>query len=180
MSGNSWGNNASLTDVLNLRSYVTSTLGLSVNKTAFVGASMGGVASALSIAGVGGTISGCVGMIGVSPALNLAWCYGASFTAPIKAAYGIASDGSDYATKTLGHDPMLIAAATYTGFNFSFYASPGDVSVDKSTNSDAFVTLVTATAASATVVTCTGGHLDASQFQPTNWLISLNAWCGAP
>lgn len=56
-----------------------------------------------------GRVPGVVAYIGTVPAVNLAAAYAnAAFTASIKTAYGIASDGSDYAAKTAGHDPALL------------------------------------------------------------------------
>lgn len=72
---------------------------------------------------------------------------------------------SDYPTKTVGHDPVLRAAGDFTAIRWRFYASPDDVVVPKTTNTDQFRTLIAA-APELGLVTTVGAHLDPSHTPP--------------
>jgi pimeloyl-ACP methyl ester carboxylesterase len=121
------------------------------------GNSMGGIESLLTLAEA--RIPGVVAWIGTNPTANLATNYAnATFTALIKTAYGIAADGSDYASKTVGHDPLLKSGYEFRGVPMLFIAATDDTTVPKVDNTDRLITLVTPYAASVTLVPITGGH----------------------
>lgn len=155
MHGDSWGNATALADLLDLYNYVNARHPIS--KVILVGASMGGLATANAISK--NTVPNVVGGYFIDAVLNLADQYAnATYTASIKTAYGIASDGSDYAAKTAGYDPYLAAAGTFAK-RLRFVASTTDTSVNKANNTDLFVSKVASSSIEEGVVTHLGGHL---------------------
>ncbi len=66
------------------------------------------------------------------------------------------------------HNALLVPAAAYTGIPMRFYASYSDTVVNRTANTDAFVTHVSAVVPESTVITCTGDHGDPSHFQPSD------------
>lgn len=75
---------------------------------------MGGIESLLTVAER--RIPGIVAWIGIVPTENLAGCYANPlFSAIIRDANGIAVDGSDYAAKMVGHDPVLKSGPGFRG-----------------------------------------------------------------
>jgi hypothetical protein len=95
-------------------------------------------------------------------------------TTQLTALAHIAGDGSDYASKTAGYDPMLRNANLFNGIRMRFYASADDVVVGKTENSDAMNTLVTGHATETEVVACTGTHGDPSHFQASDYVSFLD------
>lgn len=136
----------------------------SVDKVLHVAQSMGGLAS---LVGISQGAFQADGWAGIFPACSLAQPYAGSFTAVIKTAYGIASDGSDYASKTAGHDPVLMSGSLFT-LPMRFYASTADTVIPKASHTDVMAALVAATTPESTVVACSGDHGDPSHFQPTD------------
>lgn len=161
--GNNWGNDASQADYLELYTYLRTCY--NITKVMFIGQSMGGLSALLMFA------SGAIpvtGFAGIYPVCNLADVYSnAGFTGSINAAYGISGD---YAAKTAGHDPVLIAGTSFAGKRMRFYASPNDVTVPAATNSTAMAAIVADYATESDVVECTGVHGDASHFQSEDLL----------
>lgn len=163
--GNNWGNQAAIDDYAALIAHVRS--GHTVNRVLHLSQSMGGLAA---LTGISTGELEADGWAGIYPACNLAACY-SSFAAAIDTAYGISGD---YAAKTAGHDPLLRAAGSYT-VPMRFYASPDDVTIPKTTNSDAMSAHCTS-APERTVVVCSGVHGDPSHIQPTD-LLAFFARC---
>ncbi|WP_143537822.1 MULTISPECIES: alpha/beta hydrolase [unclassified Rhodococcus (in: high G+C Gram-positive bacteria)] len=159
MHANSWGNPTAVNDNVDLYSMMNTRQ--AVPKVLMWGQSMGGLASALAVPD--GRIP-VVGVALIDAVTNLAKAYGpsagfADFSGTIKTAYGIASDGSDYAAKTAGSDPNLLAASAFTSKRWRFYQSTSDTTqVEKATNADAFRTKIAAAPESG-MVTHRGGHL---------------------
>jgi pimeloyl-ACP methyl ester carboxylesterase len=121
--------------------------------------SMGGIESELVLAE--GRIPNIAAWVGHSPTANLAEAFAnaALFTAPIKGSYGIASDGSDYAAKTAGHDPLLLPGYAFRGVPMLFLAATDDTTVPKATNTDALAALVAPYSPEVVVQSgITGGH----------------------
>jgi pimeloyl-ACP methyl ester carboxylesterase len=119
--------------------------------------SMGGIESLLTLAEK--RIPGVVAWVGTSPTCNLAACYtegAGQFTGVINTAYSIS--GGNYATQTVGHDPMLKSGDAFRGVPMLFLAATDDTAVLKSSNTDLFSALVTPFAQTVTVVSTTGGH----------------------
>lgn len=165
MHGDSWGNAAALTDLTNLYNYVNERW--PVSNVILIGGSMGGLAtaSAKPFASVP-NIKGC---IGIDAVFDLAAMHAnASYTTTIRTAYGVASDGSDYATKTAGHDPMLRPASDFAGVRWRFYASDTDATVPPAVHSDAFAAKLAGTAPEAAVIRHAEGHLTPPGIRPAD------------
>lgn len=168
--GNNWGNQDSIDDTVALYAWARQQLG-TVSNVIHFSQSMGGMAGLNTIA------SGLVpvaGWLGIYPVCSLAAMFDSNsgtYAAQIRTAYGIAGDGSDYATQTDGYDPLELAASTWNGIPMRMFASASDTVVDKAENADAFATKVDGFATENTVVACTGNHGDASHFQPDDVLV---------
>lgn len=161
--GNNWGNQASIDDHYELYNYVRAHY--NVKRTLLMGQSMGGLALLLTLAE--SRILNIKGWLGIYPVCNLANIYGLGvYTSQIDTAYGIS--GGNYASKTAGHDPALMAGSAFRNIPMRFYASAGDTAVPKAQNSDALNALLSSNTAEHTVVVCTGNHGDASHFQPSD------------
>lgn len=168
--GNAWGNTTAVNAYEALRSYMVTNY--APTKIAVMSWSMGGLSGLLQ-ASAGFT--GLVGWAGIAPVCNLADLYTdySGFKASIKTAYGITTD-PQYASLTSGHDPVLLTASTFNNLPMRFWASPADVDVTKTTNSDAMATVVASSKAESTVVLCSGLHSTATQFQPQDMSDFLN------
>lgn len=159
--GTNWGNDKALDDYAQLYDWVTSIIGAPVS-VSLVAGSMGGISALLCIAQA--RIPNVTHFAGIYPACNLAACFTvSSLRSAINAAYGGAAA---YPAASVGHDPMLYDPAVYAGVRFRCWASPGDTTVKKVDNADAFTALVAPVATEATVVTCSGNHGDPSHFDP--------------
>lgn len=172
-AGDNWGNQAALDAYAALHAAIGD-LGYTLDKTVLLGVSMGGIPALLSYAG--GVIPRVAGFIGICPAASLAaaWSNGALTTA-IRTAYGIAGDGSDYASKTAGHDPMLFAVPTWNDKRLLMFASNEDTTTLKASHADALAARATG-ATVAEVVTCSGAHGDADQYRAAAVLAAVDAW----
>lgn len=164
-AGDNWGNQAAQDSYDALRAYLDTNH--APGAYAFWAQSMGGLA-ALLLAARGFT--GLVGVYGAFPVCSLANMFngnvGTTYPPSIRTAYGIASDGSDYSTKTAGFDPLLKAASLYRRMPMRFVASAGDTKVNKAANSDAMSAHVAAQLVEHDVITHTGDHGDASVHKP--------------
>lgn len=162
MHGDSWGNATALADLLDLYNLMDGRYG--IDNVILVGESMGGLATASAISK--GTVPKVRGGYFVDAVLSLADQYAApAYTATIKTAYGIASDGSDYAAKTAGFDPMLLTASTFNK-RLRFVASSADTNVVKTLHTDPFRTKVAGGATESGLVTHLGGHLVGGAHNP--------------
>lgn len=172
--GDNCGNAASLADYVELYRYCADVW--KINRVMCIGQSMGSLPALSAVASKTIPIKG---YLGIYPVCSLLYFYestysSGAFPTMIKSAYGIAGDGSDYAAKTTGYDPMLVTASKYAGVRMRFYASASDLVVGKSENSDAMATLVTGYATEFEVIACSGNHGDPSHFQPTDYVDFLN------
>lgn len=174
--GNNWGNQDSLDDTYTLYKYVRDHY--SIGPVLILSQSMGGLGGLSTI--LAQDVPGIVGWAGIYPCCNLRALYdGGSLTTPIKQAYGIASNGSDYDSKTAGYDPALYLGNKFRGVGMRFYASPGDTLVPKATNSDLIARKVARYALESEVVVCSGDHGDPSHFQPSDVLAFFDRCIGA-
>lgn len=168
LNGNNWGNAASQTTLRALHDYIVANHGIS--KTVLLGQSMGGLVSLSVLAA--GVLSTVKGWAGVVPVCNLADMFRSNsnppYSAQIRAAYGIASDGSDYASKTSGFDPVLLNGFAFTGRRMRFYASNADTVVPRAAHSNTMSALVAPYAVESVVVSHTGNHSDTSAYQPAD------------
>jgi hypothetical protein len=118
--------------------------------------------------------------VGTSPTANLLSCYNSStLTASIKTAYGIASDGSDYATKTAGFDPVLKRSDEFIGIPQLWLSASDDTIVPPTENQDIMMKLsAISTRKISKVDGITGGHsFDVSPYLTTivNFVRSYSA-----
>jgi alpha-beta hydrolase superfamily lysophospholipase len=127
------------------------------------GVSMGGLQSLLTA--VDKRIPGIKAWAGSSAICSLANAYSRTdlgWDAEIITAFGLAAGGSDYSTKTVGHDPLL-RPTDYAGLPMLFVASPSDTTVTKSANTDAMIAALNGIA-TTTLITASGTHNDPSQY----------------
>ena len=169
-SNTHWGNTQAITDAN--AACTAAAASLNITNWMVLGQSMGGLHGLLMLADATITFAG---FYGVSPVASLQAMYGTgagttSFSAAMKAAYGIASDGSDYASKTAGHDPMVISTSNYTGKKLRFVVSDSDTVVVRASHSDAMISRVGGVASEASLLVGTGGHLSADQFRIADFL----------
>lgn len=163
--GDNWGNQAAVDDYVALQSYLVTNYAPA--KTALMSQSMGGLTGLLT-ASAG--FAGLCGWFGIYPVCNLSAMFAnnaGTYAGAIRSAYSIAADGSDYSTKTSGHDPVLLTASTFNRLPMRFWHSSGDTVVGKTANSDQMQTLVSGSKQESTVIATTGDHGDASNFNPT-------------
>lgn len=159
-AGENWGNQASLDAYAALQALLVADY--APTKTAIFSQSMGGCSGLLTAAS-----GGFAAWFGIYPVCSLAAMYAAGgFAGAIRTAFGIAGDGSDYASKTAGYDPALKSAALFNQLPMRFWASAADTVVGKTTNTDAMKTLVAASKAESEVIVCSGNHGHASHFDP--------------
>jgi hypothetical protein len=138
----------------------------------FYANSMGSIESLVTLAAE--TIPGVSAWMGSVPTFDLAENYAnALFTATIKSAYGIASDGSDYAAKTSGRDPKLLDPLLFRGIPMWMIIATDDVAVTPAANGQALYAAVASTNP-ATKVEVTGGHSTASIASNASAMVS---WC---
>lgn len=156
LHGDNWGNNDALTDLTNLYNYVNSRW--PVSNVVLIGGSMGGLATALAIPYA--AVPNIKACIGIDAVFDLAAMHAsASYTTSVRTAYGVASDGSDYSTKTAGHDPMLRPAADFGTVPWRFYGSDTDTTVPPATHMDLFKAKINATAEESVTIRHAEGHL---------------------
>ncbi len=179
-NGDNWGNQASLDDYYTLYNAFAGA-GVNTNALYFLSQSMGGCSGLLGLALDTRYSPLPTKWYGIYPVCSLANMFGGNagtFAASIRAAFGIASDGSDYSTKTAGYDPLLVSAASFDNKYLRFIASPSDTVVSKSANSDAMSSHVSGHALANTVVTSSGDHGDPSNFRPQD-VLDFYAGAGA-
>jgi pimeloyl-ACP methyl ester carboxylesterase len=122
--------------------------------------SMGSLEALLAIKD--GRLNGVLGLAMTHPAVSLASAYedrfGIGFNAAIRSAYGIAADGSDYASKTEGRDPVLLDVADFRGVPMWMLYASDDASVNQAESAVALRAKLQAASSAITVQTTTGGH----------------------
>lgn len=163
-AGENWGNQAGLDAYAALQAHLVANY--APTKTAIFSQSMGGCTGLLTAAA---GFTGLCAWFGIYPVCSLSNMFGGNagaYASAIRSAYGIASDGSDYASKTSGFDPALKSAALFDRLPMRFWASSGDTVVTKSGNTDVMKALVAASKAESEVVVCSGDHGHASHFDP--------------
>ena len=167
--GDRWGNQASLDNYRALYEYVRDNF--NTGPLFVIGASMGSLPVLNALVRRKWVTPAAVATIGGVVNLDDLWANNTgSYAASIRAAYGIAADGSDYASKTAGWNPAQRAGYEFRGVPMRFYTSTGDTTVPKATNQEALAAKVLPYAPEATVVLGSGAHLDASQYQASDLL----------
>ncbi len=177
-AGNNWGNTAGLTAYA---AQYARLIGLyNVLGIIILTGSMGGASSLLC--GINETYTNLLGMYLVYPVCSLANLWNNGFgqspdlSGSIAAAYGI-STGSEYPTKTAGHDPLLYDATAFPTVRYRMTGSYSDVTVPRIPNEDAFQTQLYTKSPhcdESDIVTTTGVHGDSSNIIPSDLAAFLN------
>ena len=170
-AGENWGNQASLDAYAALDTYLTNNY--APTKKAIFSQSMGGC-SGLNVAHQ--RAADLVAWFGIVPVCSLSNMFGnngGTFAPDIRTAFGIAANGSDYATKTSGYDPNTLSAAAWATLPMRFYVSTDDTVVTKAGNTDALRAQIT-TKRECDLLTTTGGHGATGNFRPQDVSDFLN------
>lgn len=136
-----------------------------VRDTLLHGESMGGLT--MMILAAQGRIATTRAVVSIDGALSLRAAYdtaGQAYGAQIRAAYGIASDGSNYTSKTAGHDAVLLDMASFNGLRLFVEHSTGDLHVPKANHSDVFLANLGSNALQLVTRTGSGGHVTAGNY----------------
>lgn len=174
-----WASNAALTDFTNVHAWVNAIW--PVTDTMLHGESMGGLT--MMVLASKHLIPTVRAAVSIDGALNLRSAYdntGQTYGTQIKAAYGIATDGSDYAAKTAGHDAVLLDMTTFNGLHLFVEGSPNDAHIPKTQNADVFVANLGNNAARLVTKTGTGTHVTAENFFPTDVLAFMDTALPVP
>lgn len=139
----------------------------STSRTFLLAESMGTVAALQIVAH--DQIPDLVGMVAISGLTDLDTVAGTEFEPLLRQAYG-------GRLPTGAENPARLSASAFAGTRLRFYVTEGDDLVVSAENATPFVTKVQGVA-DVSVVQCTGGHVDASCFQPddiADWLEALS------
>lgn len=173
VAGDRYGAPVSLTNYLALYQYVRDNYNI---KKLFVLAPSGGAFPALNLLTHDGFPTPAA-MALISPGTDLAAVYAASptYAALIRPAYGMDATGTDYATKSAGYDPALRAGSDFRPVPTIWFTSASDTVVPTATHVTPMVAKLSPYS-TQTVVTRTGIHLDADQFQPSDVTTFFNTY----
>lgn len=173
-AGENWGNQAGLDSYTSQVTDAQARFG--IQKLLIFSQSMGGLAGLLNVGNASFPAGMLKGIYLIYPACNLSWCYNdnASFKPEITTAYNIASDGSNYAAQTAGHDPVLLSGSAFTGIRMRFTSSFADMTVNKTANALQMQALVAAYATESDLLNTIGPHGDPSNFMPPANFIPLD------
>jgi hypothetical protein len=156
-SKTTWGNQASTNAYYQAYKYLKSNY--AIGSVVFYANSMGGIESLNALAE---NKIPCCAWAATVPTYDLRNNYdNPMFTGAIRGAYGIAPDGSDYATKTAGRDPALMSPYAFRCVPMMALAPADDAAVSKAENTDKLIDAVKNTAIEVQridVPNGTGGH----------------------
>lgn len=143
------------------RAYDLARANYNIGAVVYYGNSMGGIESLLSLSQA--QIPGVAAWIGSVPTASLYACWSPASgfldrTSEIRNAYGIATDGTDYAVKTAGHDPLLVDPELYRGVPMLAVVATDDLSVDYTRNWIPFSEKMTPHVTEIQTIWATGGH----------------------
>lgn len=158
----SWGNATAVEAAVQLDRYMRATY--NIRRMVMWGVSMGAMQALNTL--TSGRIN-CFGFLTHAPACNLADMTAGTGAGQIEAAYGIGSAPNTYAAKTIGFDPVLQPGYTWRHIPMLIVGSPDDTTTPKATNMDALAAVVAGCARELTLVTASGGHVDAVHFNVT-------------
>lgn len=152
---NSWGSQNAVDTYTALYKYVRDNF--NIGSVAIHCHSMGGTESLNCLAR--NIIPGVVSWSGTSVTANLGFNYtSALFKTDITNAYGIASDGSNYAAMTAGFDPILRSGDAFRELPMMIVYATDDTVVDYTQNAQKLIANVTPYCPDLRVSTTTGGH----------------------
>ncbi|WP_375490210.1 hypothetical protein [uncultured Jatrophihabitans sp.] len=89
----------------------------------------------------------------------------AGYYGPLRAAYGAASDGSDFASKIVGYNPIDHPDTAYRGVPQRFYVGSNDTTAPPAQHVTPLVARIAQYAPECAVTTLAVGHLDATLYQ---------------
>lgn len=133
LSFTTWGNSLSTRAYYKaykylIKNYSISSVGIYAN-------SMGGIESLNAL--VNEQIP-CSCWVGTAPAINLKNNYDGAYKSIITDSYGIALNGTNYLTKTIGRDPMLVSPEKFRGLPMLFISATDDAVISSTENTDLF------------------------------------------
>lgn len=175
--GVSWGNESARLGMLAIWSWFVAIF--ACNGFMVYGVSMGGCAALNFLLDAKATPVPVLACALNSGATNFQYVYDNNSTLrpAMRTAYGLGavlSSDSTYVaavdTADGGHDPQKQTAAEFPTIPFRFYASAGDVTVDKTNDTDLFNAKLTAASwvPEHIVVTFSGAHVAAASYQPAD------------
>lgn len=157
-----WGNPDSVKQTQDLISYYRQVFKLEDQPYVYM-SSMGG-ATALNAMAHG--VIKPKAVIGEFPVMNLSNMYMTNFKSQIDTAYGIGSANS-YSSATKGYDPVNDnEGSVFATIPFKIWSSYSDTVVVRTQNADMFAQKVNTAGGNVQIVTSTGDHGDASNFDP--------------
>lgn len=163
---NTWGN--TLAQACYYSAYRTLLLNYNISGFSVFANSMGGIEFFNTLISENIGVPCC--FVGTSPTANLKSCYNSSaLTADIKEAYNIASNGSDYDSKTAGYDPVLKRPDDLFGIPQLWLSASDDTIVPPAENQEIMMKLAAISTRKVSKVTgITGGHsFDVSPYLTT-------------
>ncbi|MEK0153946.1 hypothetical protein [Arthrobacter oryzae] len=146
-----------------------------INGVLLSGESMGGISALNAL--THNVLPNVLGIYLAQPVISLWHRYQNAGHDYITAAYGIAADGSDYATKTAGYDPYLQQANKFRGAPMYITGSTSDTTALVDPFMKGLIARLTGYSPT-TFVAATGGHGDPSEFVPNNYVTFLES-CAA-
>ncbi|KIQ15347.1 alpha/beta hydrolase family protein [Rhodococcus sp. MEB064] len=174
---NAWGNPLSVTDYEDLGNYAWNHL--AVSGFLVLSQSMGGMPGLNLLRKR--VLPGVFGWYGTAPVCNLKAEYDLTFADQIKTAYGIAADGSDYAAKTAGHDPMLAAPEEFGGLPMRSMSYDSDAVVPPQTNVIQLLTKLAPYTPEASYTGIAGtAHIGSQAFNVADTTAFAKRWGPAP
>lgn len=164
--GNSFGNQRGQDHLFKMYKYMIENF--NIGPLFFYGASMGGLDMANAIFRRQFPTPAAAACVGGAFDIGHVWDLGSPFQASIEAAYS-ASGRPDLLTKSVGYDPIRNAGRMFRAVPWRFYTSAGDP-YQPPAQQNAFKAVIQNFAPESSVILGTGGHLDPSQYQPTDVL----------
>lgn len=160
--GDHYGSPKCMEDVANV--YTQACKLAPIGGVLLLGNSMGGMGALNAL--LTGVVPGVLGLYLTDPVCNLFDRYNSSRQGLIQTAYGIASNGSDYSTKTAGYDPVLRHWTDFRGAPVYCIASTGDDLVPMATNAQLLYDTFSQHVDMQLEVHTTAGHNTADRFDP--------------
>lgn len=160
--GDHYGSPKAMQDVANL--YTQACKAAPIGGVMLLGNSMGGMGALNAL--LTGVVPGVLGLYLTDPVCNLWDRYNSARQGLIQAAYGIASNGSDYSTKTAGYDPVLRHWTDFRGAPVYCIASTGDDLVPIGPNAQLLYDTFSQHLDFTLDVHSTAGHGAADRFDP--------------
>lgn len=171
---NAFGNQTSLDQFLTLYRYMTELY--NVGPLFFYGASMGGLTMANAIMRREFPTPAAAACVGGAFDIGHVWDLGAPFNAQVEDAYA-ATDRATLITNSTGYDPIRGTTSQFRAVPWRLYSSDGDT-LQPPLLQEEFLDIVGPWAPEAELVLATGGHLDPSQYQPSDVLAFFRRYGG--